>query len=813
MSDVFDPYHQWLGIAPKDQPPNHYRLLGIEVFESNPEVIESAAERQSTYLHELSTGPQVKESQQLLNEIAAARLCLLSPAEKSKYDDVLRTEINAAIATDQLSDLSEELPWDDIDALEAEGSDTVRASNSDTMITSQSEVGFGASNSEFAKQDQPAVPSQGVPLIWVFIAVGGGAVVMLAIIMYFLYSSNTHYTDYNVQDPNQLNNSVAPNPPNNNDPPKPNDVEPNNANPPKPKKILAAQYSFEDAAAPLSDSKGSFFGTLYGAKVQQDNERKQNVLNFDGKGHAEIPRSFSNSFSIAFWIKTSQKDGKAEGSWNSHVGIVGGSSGKGEGFGVVLGGEKIGIGIGPKPENTVWPAKATKVVNNGWNHLVVVRNGDTGTVILFWNGQHRGKKEIVTGPIAAPDKLFLGKLQEGDKHFQGALDDLRIYNYALPAKLAKEVVNQSGGPPKTAAGSGTSSSPPTNPKPTPPKPPTSNVTTPKPKPPKPPTVKKKTNGFEVLKPEKATSMANVPLEIQPDGSILAKNVVNQAAVYQIQTKTTWEGITAIRLEALSHESLPSKGPGFGSNGRFSIEGFAASINSPSTVPFAGAFSLDVDGADRLVTEKGKFLSVMRSGKKTTVDFTMKSPVGGAGNKTLTVWIKQRPDANLGHFRLAATTDPKWAGFQLPLLVNLGGGACTTAEGNWVASKPYKPGSFGHVGGEGKSQMDQRKEVPDMTCVSGIQAFRAALPNATYKVVLGFRDRWSTKNDVTFSFTVEGKPEKKDLNLYRLSKGFREQVPIIYDGVELKDGVLDVEFKRGKSDPILNAIVVSLDYSK
>ena len=31
----FDPYHQWLGIAPSDQPPNHYRLLGLQLFEPN----------------------------------------------------------------------------------------------------------------------------------------------------------------------------------------------------------------------------------------------------------------------------------------------------------------------------------------------------------------------------------------------------------------------------------------------------------------------------------------------------------------------------------------------------------------------------------------------------------------------------------------------------------------------------------------------------------------------------------------------------------------------------------------------------------
>ena len=33
----FDPYQAWLGIPPHDQPPNLYRLLGLVLFESNPE--------------------------------------------------------------------------------------------------------------------------------------------------------------------------------------------------------------------------------------------------------------------------------------------------------------------------------------------------------------------------------------------------------------------------------------------------------------------------------------------------------------------------------------------------------------------------------------------------------------------------------------------------------------------------------------------------------------------------------------------------------------------------------------------------------
>lgn len=93
MTQAFDPYHKWLGIAPKDQPPNHYRLLGIELFEDDCDVIAAAAERQMMHLHSLKLGPRVEPSQRLLNELAAARVCLLKPEEKADYDARLRRSL------------------------------------------------------------------------------------------------------------------------------------------------------------------------------------------------------------------------------------------------------------------------------------------------------------------------------------------------------------------------------------------------------------------------------------------------------------------------------------------------------------------------------------------------------------------------------------------------------------------------------------------------------------------------------------------------------------------------------------------------
>jgi hypothetical protein len=85
----FDPYYTWLGIPPNDQPANHYRLLGVQLFESNPSVIEHAADRQMKHLQSLSIGPNAALSQQLLTEVSTARVQLLNPVRKSAYDQQL----------------------------------------------------------------------------------------------------------------------------------------------------------------------------------------------------------------------------------------------------------------------------------------------------------------------------------------------------------------------------------------------------------------------------------------------------------------------------------------------------------------------------------------------------------------------------------------------------------------------------------------------------------------------------------------------------------------------------------------------------
>jgi hypothetical protein len=57
MAENLDPYYKWLGIAPTEQPPNHYRLLGLNLFEPDLDVIENGADRQMAHLRSFQAGP------------------------------------------------------------------------------------------------------------------------------------------------------------------------------------------------------------------------------------------------------------------------------------------------------------------------------------------------------------------------------------------------------------------------------------------------------------------------------------------------------------------------------------------------------------------------------------------------------------------------------------------------------------------------------------------------------------------------------------------------------------------------------------
>lgn len=90
---TFDAYQKWLENPPEEQPPSCYRLLGIRNFESDPDVVEAAAERTMAFLRGKGSGPHARDSQRLLNEVSNARLKLLKPEIKASYDRALKDKL------------------------------------------------------------------------------------------------------------------------------------------------------------------------------------------------------------------------------------------------------------------------------------------------------------------------------------------------------------------------------------------------------------------------------------------------------------------------------------------------------------------------------------------------------------------------------------------------------------------------------------------------------------------------------------------------------------------------------------------------
>src|SRR5690606_9492350 len=71
-----DVYKDWLGIPEGPRPPDHYQLLRLVRFEDDAEKIRAHYKKLNAHVRKYATGTYSVESQDLLNELAKAMLCL-----------------------------------------------------------------------------------------------------------------------------------------------------------------------------------------------------------------------------------------------------------------------------------------------------------------------------------------------------------------------------------------------------------------------------------------------------------------------------------------------------------------------------------------------------------------------------------------------------------------------------------------------------------------------------------------------------------------------------------------------------------------
>jgi hypothetical protein len=87
-----DVYKEWLGIPEGDRPPDYYTLLRLVMFEDDVEKIRGNYRKLNAHVRKYATGQYLVRSQELLNEMAKAMLCLTDPDGKHEYDVTLGRE-------------------------------------------------------------------------------------------------------------------------------------------------------------------------------------------------------------------------------------------------------------------------------------------------------------------------------------------------------------------------------------------------------------------------------------------------------------------------------------------------------------------------------------------------------------------------------------------------------------------------------------------------------------------------------------------------------------------------------------------------
>lgn len=92
-----DFYKEWLGIPEGARPPNHYELLRVVQFEDDVEKIRTHYKKLNAHVRKYATGQYSVQSQELLNELARAMLCLTDIDRKRDYDESLGREFPAEV--------------------------------------------------------------------------------------------------------------------------------------------------------------------------------------------------------------------------------------------------------------------------------------------------------------------------------------------------------------------------------------------------------------------------------------------------------------------------------------------------------------------------------------------------------------------------------------------------------------------------------------------------------------------------------------------------------------------------------------------
>lgn len=240
--------------------------------------------------------------------------------------------------------------------------------------------------------------------------------------------------------------------------------------------------------------------------------------------------------------------------------------------------------------------------------------------------------------------------------------------------------------------------------------------------------------WQILEPVEYASAGGATLRKLDDQSLLAEGNNPDRDVYEIAAPTGLEGIVAVRLEALTDDSLPHTGPGRSSNANFVLSEFEMEVAplSDSTqfqrVRFAHARADHSQTNGEYFIEKaidgivdatnGWAVSGFERRENRTAIFTLAEPIALEGGALLRFRLRHESHFTqhaIGRVRLSVSTDPATAPVTLGTWHQIG--PFTREEGGEVYDVAFGPVEAVELDAsydDGKLQWVQRPDLADGT---------------------------------------------------------------------------------------------------
>lgn len=223
---------------------------------------------------------------------------------------------------------------------------------------------------------------------------------------------------------------------------------------------LLAHYTFDDGGNLGRDSSGNGYDLDFdaGNGVLSTNDAwvGSGAAYFDGGSFfsyttppTNILHALAGSFSVSFWIKTTQDNGNEDGPAWAGAGIVAADvpGGRYDVVPAALDGGQIGFNTGPF-DDTLNSSTNINAPGSGYHHVVVTRDQTTGEKRIYIDGILNQSDFATLNPLSDPRLLAIGcgiDASQSDPNnanpgqfFQGELDDLQIYSGVLsPAQVTQ----------------------------------------------------------------------------------------------------------------------------------------------------------------------------------------------------------------------------------------------------------------------------------------------------------------------------------------------------------------------------------------